>query len=265
MNGVTNFLKKIPYRANYLIKAFFSYKNPFQIASIYFFPKPNEQAKAMLSNGLTFFVRKTIWDIFVLNEIVVKKEYSILEKDNSSPKTIIDVGAHIGGFSVFFAKKFAAAKIFCVEPMPKNFELLKKNIKENNLSKRVFPINAAVVGKKSKETVELFLCEGNPACNSLDKDYSVKGSKSIPVKAISFSEIFSKNKISSCDILKLDCENMELDIIKNSKKEFQKIKSVILEYHDPKNLAQIQKLLESYGFEFQLLPNTILAYAKRKE
>ena len=260
-----NFLQKVPYRAKYILKTIFAYKNPFSILSIWLFPSPNETTTLEIKNGLKFSVRKTIWDIFVLNEIIIKKEYSVLETDFSSPKTIIDVGAHIGGFSVNYARTFPSAKIFCIEPTPKNFELLSKNIKTNGLQKRITPINAAVVGKKTKANAELFICEENPACNSLDKEYSVKGSKSITVKAISFPEIFSKNKIKECDILKLDCENVELEIIRENKKEFQKIKAVILECHDPKNLTQIEKLLKSYGFEFQLLPNTILAYAKRKE
>lgn len=259
------FLQKIPYRAKYILKTIFAYKNPLQILSIYLFPSPKETTILELKNGLKFLVRKTIWDTFVLNEIIIKKEYAIIENDFSNPKTIIDVGAHIGGFCVNYADKFPSAKIFCIEPMPKNFELLSQNIKQNGLQKRITPINAAVVGKKTKANVELFICKENPACNSLDKGYSVKGSESITVKAISFSEIFSKNKIRQCDILKLDCENMELEIIRENKREFQKIKAVILEYHYLKNLQKIKKLLEEYGYEFQLVPNTILAYAKRKE
>jgi len=265
MKSLIDFFRKIPYRTKYFFKVLFLYKNPFSIFSIALFPDPKKIVKLHLRGGFVFFVRKMLWDFFVLNEIFVKKEYSVLEKDFSNAKTIIDVGAHIGAFSVFFAKRFEGAKVFCFEPMPDNFKLLSKNISLNNLSKKVFPFNVAVVGKKKQNMLPLYICEENPACNSLDKDYAIPGSKEVFVKIISFSEIFLENNISTCDILKLDCENVELEIIRECKEEFSKIKSVILEYHDPKKLSQIKALLEGYGFEFFLLPKTILAYGKRKD
>ena len=265
MFRVFNFFKKLPYRINYVLKVLFLYKNPLQILSIAFFPNPQKIIKLKLRGGMDFFTRKMLWDFFVINEILVKREYSILESDFSNPKTIIDVGTHIGSFSVFYAKKFSSAYVYCFEPMPDNFDLLKKNISANKLQNRVFPFNVAVVGKKNMDSLPLYICEENPACNSLDKDYAIPGSKKVFVKINSFSEIFKKNNITSCDILKLDCENIELEIIRESKAEFSKIKSVILEYHDPKSVGELKRLLESYGFEFSLVPNSILAYAKRNE
>ncbi|MBI2597954.1 MAG: FkbM family methyltransferase [Candidatus Diapherotrites archaeon] len=176
------FVKKLPYRAKYFFEMLFLYKNPLQIFASYFFPDRKKTIKAELRNGLKFFLRQNVWDFFVLNELFIKKEYSVLEHDFSSPKTIIDIGAHIGSFSAYYAKKFPSAKIFCFEPMPQNFELLEKNIKENNYKKKIFAFNLAVVGKKGKELLPLYICEENPACNSLDKEYSISGSREVFVK-----------------------------------------------------------------------------------
>ncbi len=256
-------IKKAPQRIIYGLKVALLYKNPLKVISLALDQDPKKTVKLNLWGNTEFFTRKIMWDFFVINEVFIKKEYGILEKEKE-PKTIIDVGAHIGSFCVFFAKKFPNAKIYSYEPMPDNFALLQKNLATNRLQNKVFPFNAAVVGKKTQEQIPLYLCEDNPACNSLDKEYAKEGSKEVFVRAISFAEIFSQNHIEQCDILKLDCENVELEIIKENKETFQKIKTVILEYHDPKKLLEIRSLLESYGFEFKLIPNNIIAFAKRK-
>ncbi len=263
MGKISFFLKTTIYRIQSGLKTFFIFKNPPKIFLASVFSDQTKIIKVELKNGFSFFTRKLFWDFFVLSEVMAKKEYAIIENDLPSPKTIIDVGAHIGSFSVFYGKKFESAKILCFEPMPQSFELLKKNIEENGLQEQVIPFNAAVVGKKTAKQIPLYICEDNPACNSLYKEHSQKGSKETFVKTLTLSKIFSMNNITECDLLKLDCENAELEILRESKKELQKTRSIVLEYHDHKKFEEIKKLLHQDGFDLKKVPDTIIAYAKR--
>ena len=61
-----------------------------------------------------------------------------------SGQTIIDVGASIGIYTIFFAKMVGEkGKVYAFEPEPNNFELLKKNIAINGF-KNVILENKAV-------------------------------------------------------------------------------------------------------------------------
>ena len=64
-------------------------------------------------------------------EIWVHHAYYI--DDLESPKRIVDMGAHIGLATLYFAQMYPEAKIVAYEPDHANFELLTKNISENNL------------------------------------------------------------------------------------------------------------------------------------
>ncbi|MFA5948636.1 MAG: FkbM family methyltransferase, partial [Candidatus Gracilibacteria bacterium] len=96
--------------------------------------------------------------------IFIKKDYGDVP-DNS---IVIDIGANIGVYSIFSAigKK---TTIFAYEPMLDNFNLLKENIKLNQLENRIFPFNVAVSAKKEKR--KLYLGE-SPLHSFLPKDES---------------------------------------------------------------------------------------------
>lgn len=52
-------------------------------------------------------------------------------------ETILDVGANIGWFSLWFAHRARAAKIHAFEPLPDNFRFLARNVESNHLVERV--------------------------------------------------------------------------------------------------------------------------------
>ena len=55
-----------------------------------------------------------------------------LEKKSSG--IIFDIGACDGTDSVIYGKLYPHAQVFCFEPLPSNFELIEKNIKQSGLS-----------------------------------------------------------------------------------------------------------------------------------
>lgn len=67
-----------------------------------------------------------------------KQFYELRELDKfrkyvPSNPIIYDIGANIGNHTIYFKKYYDANKIYSFEPVPANFELLNKNIQENNL------------------------------------------------------------------------------------------------------------------------------------
>ncbi len=192
--------------------------------------------------------------------IFMKKDYGVVD-DNS---TIIDIGANIGVYSLFAASAKNTV-VYAFEPDPSNFELLVKNVRLNKLEKRIIPFNLAVGSEKGKRTLYLGEAPFHSFCpvsespfNALYPSHS-GGAKqnSIEVACVSLKDIFDKNKISHCDILKIDCEGAEYEILYNlPEKYFQRIKKIHLEYHNHKKNAMntgdcLLKFLEKKGLQLK--------------
>lgn len=155
-----------------------------------------------------------IWfdNIDVDNELKIKSYF-----------TVIDIGAHIGVFTVYAAKQ--AKKVFSYEPSPETFTLLKRNIEINNI-KNASIYNYAVLDKKGK--TKLFF--GN---TSMEDSLYKETNESTIVKKFSLKDIFDENKINFCHLLKIDAEGSEYEILRNTPDGYlKKINRIILEYHD---------------------------------
>lgn len=148
------------------------------------------------------YLRKGSSDIDIFHEVLIKSDYKFQTKLESEPKTIIDCGANVGLASVFFKQKYPQAKIVCVEPEAKNYEMLQTNIK-NYVD--VHPYNVGVWGTdtylevKNKETTN--------SSGFVFKEVESKTADS--VEAVSIKTIMSKFNIENIDILKIDVESAE--------------------------------------------------------
>ena len=69
----------------------------------------------------------------------------IMEAEVHRGDVVFEVGANIGYATMFLAKYVGdSGKVFAVEPVPINFEILTKNIKLNNLSDIIETHNLAI-------------------------------------------------------------------------------------------------------------------------
>ena len=66
--------------------------------------------------------------------------------------TVVDVGAHIGLFSLFACRVIQAIRIVRVEPDPLNFELLSKDLALNQ-GENASLIMGAIAGESSKRRI----------------------------------------------------------------------------------------------------------------
>jgi len=204
----------------------------------------NKECCWELRNGLKICGTGSKWTWFILNEVFIKKEYAV---PVSNPATIIDIGANIGAASLFFAKRFPDAVVYAFEPFEKNFSFLKKNIEINDLQERVIPVKKAV-GDSDGE-LNLYLNCDNDGCHSLLRTWNPQG-KAVEVPVITLDNFIKEKKINKIDLLKIDCEGMELKVLQ-SIKDFSLIKNIVLEAFSgtEKNYsAKIISFLEKKGF-----------------
>lgn len=76
--------------------------------------------------GYKFIVRNGTDDDAIVRE-VTGGDYNI---DSENYDVVIDIGAHIGTYSILMANR--ANKVYSFEPNPESFELLKRNVKNIN-------------------------------------------------------------------------------------------------------------------------------------
>ena len=69
----------------------------------------------------------------VFIEIFSDKQYKPIE-NMEDVRVVVDLGANIGLFAIYCNSYHRNAKLICLEPEPKNFELLERNIKINDIN-----------------------------------------------------------------------------------------------------------------------------------
>jgi len=219
-----------------------------------------------LKNNIKYKIRASSADNLVIWEVNLLRQYDRKGFEIKETDTIVDIGAHIGIFSVWAAKFAKKGKVYSFEPFQENFQLLKHNIELNNI-KNIETFNLAIAKKEGK--MNLFIST-NTGGHSI---YNLPGhTKEIGIQTITLDKIIDQKNIKNIDFLKMDCEGAEYDILFNCKdKTLSTIKKISMEYHniDEKfNIKALKNFLESKNFIVEFKPGFSgvgMLYAKKDE
>ena len=225
------------------------FKNWYVYPKIYYKLTSDKFSTLETKFGLKIKIRTNSTDLMALTHVWLIGEYKRKNFEIKTDDIVIDVGGHIGLFSLYASQFCKSGSIFTFEPVKENFELLSENLSSNNLC-NVKPFNLAV--SNSNSSVKLYLNE-DAAGHSMFSE----SSQSINVNSISLQQIFDDNNITNCDFLKLGCEGSEYEIIKNLPTEyFKKIKKMIIEYHmadtHPELLDELMEILKSQHYKLEI-------------
>lgn len=214
----------------------------------------------VLRDGTQILVRAKTGDIGKINSIYIWKDYHEYLDKIKCGSTVIDIGAHIGVFSIF-ANKFAKnITIYSYEPFDENFALLEENIRLNGIGDSVHAARMGISGKKGAR--KLFLNKTNPGESSI----FYKTDAYMRIETISLRDVFDENRLNRCDFLKMDCEGMEYEILYNTPIGYlNRIESISMEFHDNGDIVELIKFLKNNGFEVvSKRMKDHLLYAKRR-
>ena len=139
-------MKKISYYFQTFFTLLTNIKHPvFSILKLFFNQifHTNKNITIILKDKARFNLRN-IMDLWVLTETYLKKDYEVFGIKIKKNWIIIDIGAGVGDFSIFAAKKSKSNTIYAIEPFFKSCKLLQKNITQNKI-KNIFTNNLAIV------------------------------------------------------------------------------------------------------------------------
>lgn len=159
-----------------------------------------------------------------------KDVYGIENIRFSDNDVVIDIGAHVGLFAIYLAKRQPGITIHAFEPIPDSYESLLENIARNN-TPNIIPHNLAVTGDgRDFRMLVNFLDNSGGATGHLD-NMSLNGHWHYVVQSTTLEDIFIQNRIDCCRLLKIDCEGAEYEILLNSSRYLKRVDYLSGEFH----------------------------------
>ena len=167
---------------------------------------------------------------------------------------IIDCGANIGFATLYFKKLYPEARILAFEPDPDSYELLQRNVTENNLQ-NVTLYNVALSDETG--TTSFYQADRKAGLtSSLSAERGGQNKISIEVRKL--SDFISE--FNAIDLIKMDIEGAECQVVKelSESKALQKSSQYIIEYHhstetNKGELANFLATFSATGFNFEII------------
>lgn len=165
-------------------------------------------------------------------------------------ESIIEVGSNIGTHTIPLAKYINNGGIvYSFEPQTQNFNLLSKNIKENNI-KNVEIFKTALSSEESESYINIF--DENKKNNYGDARISKKksnNSEKVSVKTIDQIFYNLNNTENLIKLIKCDAQGEELNIILGAQKTIEKYNPFLyIENDDINSSKNLIEKIKSYGY-----------------
>lgn len=207
---------------------------------------------------------------------ITSKDLQIQEKillsvfKKKDPIVIFDIGACEGESSIRYARLYPNAEIYTFEPLPSNFELVKKNIAHYKTD-NVHPVQLCLSEKEGIQ--EFYVSSGKPEhAGEENWDYGNKSSSLLPpakttevhpwlkfeqaitVQTSTLDAFCKAQRLGHIDFIHIDVQGAELMVLTGAQDFMQQINCIWLEveavelYKDQPLKMDIEDFLSAHGF-----------------
>ena len=169
-------------------------------------------------DGFKFYLGENDYKRFSIIGMEDPLEVEQIKLNVKNGDVVIDIGANIGEYTLPLSKLVQEnGKVFAFEPHPGNFEILQKNITNNNIKNTILENKAvsnyngnaklfASWAKNNDGACKLFRVEGQPS------DFT-------NTTVVSLDSYFdNKELIDKISFVKIDVEGVEFDVLKGMEK-----------------------------------------------
>jgi len=134
-------------------------------------------------------------------------ETQLLNALAAKSKTVLDVGANIGVYSIRLALRFPALQIYAFEPIPTSYDYLQRNIALNAVGGRVRAFQYALSDRSGSTT--LYIAPGNGTNASLQNVANASDALMVPGLMLKLDDWVRSFGVVP-DLIKCDVEGGEL-------------------------------------------------------
>ncbi|MCX8178143.1 MAG: FkbM family methyltransferase [Candidatus Bathyarchaeota archaeon] len=190
----------------------------------------------------------------IFQDRVYEREYCITSSD-----VVIDVGAHVGMFTLKAAEK--ARLVIAFEPNKENLRHLYKNTRGKD--------NVIIVPKalgKSKGSAKFLQLKrsgtGQLAYLTKPPDGAVKAIIEVDVDTL--DNCIKSFGLRDVSFLKIDAEGAEVDILKGGEETLRMIKHIAMELHYQGEAKEVAEFLKERGFRVKVIRDMLYANKARR-
>lgn len=223
-----------------------------KFAPLFYRQQPGQSTIILQINDTTRMkIRVNTFDKQAIYEVWKMKEYETEHFTIQPGDVVIDIGAHIGTFSVWAAQKATSGHVFSFEPDLENYILLDENKNLNHLA-NLHIVNSAVSDMRGQ--VRLFTSD----FHNMTHSFFEEGTRANQlVNTISLEDILQEYGLERVHYLKIDAEGAEYQIILNTPaRVLSRIDKIFIEYHDylnhGRNFRDLTGYLGQNGFQTEI-------------
>ncbi len=180
-------------------------------------------------------VRAGIWDEGIFGSVYEEYGIASLVRSLAGRRAkILDIGGHIGGFSVTLASLLPDVEAQIYEYVPENSRMIQMNSLLNGLEKRMSVFNRAVGDQSDGFVRSVSFTDAH--MNTGGTSVALGSRVSADAEGSAVSTIAAKDIVAGfdfIDVLKIDCEGSEFKILFSlDEEDYQKIGLITGEIHD---------------------------------
>tara|TARA_B100000900_G_scaffold124744_1_gene105255 strand:+ start:524 stop:1375 length:852 start_codon:yes stop_codon:yes gene_type:complete len=216
-----------------------------------------EQKKIKFDNGSFKIYINSTHELNRALSFNTKEEDTLAWLKNNSGLDLVDIGANVGVYSLYFAKISENSNIYSFEPDASSFTNLVKNISANSLSNiKAFCI--AIGRREGFYEMNFYDFASGAGAGSIDSEYIFTSAKD---KKKYVQQTFC-NTLDNCSkelietencLVKIDVDGPEYEIIKSGKNflSSNKVISAMIEINsrNDRDKHKIFSLMQSYGYK----------------
>ncbi|WP_284454878.1 amino acid adenylation domain-containing protein [Actinomadura madurae] len=223
-----------------------------------------------LPNGMTVCARNRSNTAFLYDEIFVRNEYFRAGVTLPEDACVVDVGGHVGLFSLFVGTRLPGCRVHAFEPIPALAGMFRINAELHGLDATVttcglgreagtarftyYPDMSLLSGRFADEREERRVLErylrDEPAEGLAELLTERLRGEDVEVEVRTLSQMIREHGITRIDLLKIDAEKSELDVLLGIEPaHWPIVRQVVAEVHDiGGRLGVVTGLLRDHGF-----------------
>lgn len=198
-----------------------------------------------LSAELSTWRADTFWD--KEPETIAWLDYFSIER-HLNIDSLIDVGANIGMFSLYWLSKRSLSTCISCEPFLTNWKLLTENLDLNNFLSRTTVINSPISSKSEFGYYEISDLRPGASSFKFSAGSEIKDKSNNSAKSVTIDDLLKDTNYQH--ILKIDVDGADFDVLKGAVTSLKNeaIISVLIE-SDEKQQKEIEMFVSAFGFK----------------